>query len=304
MFKIYDGREKFYQWDLDRQLIIEDPSVTEVHFTNRATNDAYVCETYVEDGKTLVNVPNILLQTNWRIQAYAYDGKHTKHDICYEVVSRSKPVDYVYTETEVLSYENLANEIEQLREEMQQQEVLTEEQIANINMIPIISDTASDANIMAIDNQQAINEMDMELYTIANDVNVLFNDMYLKQDVTNVIHMYDRTDYVFNFAYTNNYDERLMDDNTSSISFVFGNGVYNDGYVSGISFVSGATPTRIDYTDSGILNWVGTDCSNVDGYSIFKPEPNKHYDIVFYFNSRQFVGLVNGYVPSLGNVVA
>lgn len=103
MFKIYDGREYFYQWDVDRKLIIEDPDVKEVHFTNRATNDAYVCLTYAEDGKTLVNVPNILLQTNWRIQAYAYDGKHTKHDKCYEVKSRSKPNDYIYTETEVVT---------------------------------------------------------------------------------------------------------------------------------------------------------------------------------------------------------
>ena len=105
MFYIEDGRDKFYQWDLDRRLVIEDETVTEVHFTNRATNDAYVCKTYVEDGKTLVNVPNILLQTNWRIQAYAYDGSHTKHDKCYEVVNRSKPTDYVYTETEVLTWE-------------------------------------------------------------------------------------------------------------------------------------------------------------------------------------------------------
>ena len=104
MFKIYDGREYFYQWDLDRKLIVEDLEVREVHFTNRATNDAYVCETYVEDGKTLVNVPNILLQTNWRIQAYAYDGKHTKHEKCYEVKSRSKPNDYAYTETEILNW--------------------------------------------------------------------------------------------------------------------------------------------------------------------------------------------------------
>lgn len=112
MFKIYDGREKFYQWDIDRQLIVEDPSITEVHFTNRATNDAYVCETYVEDGITLVNVPNILLQANWRIQAYAYDGKHTKHDVCYEVISRSKPDDYMYTETEIKTWNGLEQKVE------------------------------------------------------------------------------------------------------------------------------------------------------------------------------------------------
>ena len=107
MFKIYDGREHFYQWDLDRKLIVEDPSINEVHFCNRTDNCSLVCETYVEDGITLVNVPNIILQTDWKIHVYAYDGKHTKHDECYEVKSRTKPADYVYTETEVKEWERV-----------------------------------------------------------------------------------------------------------------------------------------------------------------------------------------------------
>ena len=111
MFKIYDGREKFYQWDLDRKLIVEDASVTEVHFCNRTDSCSLVCETYVEDGLTLANVPNVLLTTDWKIHVYAYDGKHTKHEACYEVVSRTKPSDYIYTETEVKRYEDYENRI-------------------------------------------------------------------------------------------------------------------------------------------------------------------------------------------------
>ena len=49
-----------------------------------------------------------------------------------------------------------------------------------------------------------------------------------------------------------------------------------------------------------------------DGLSIFQPSPNTHYDIVFYFNGTQFIGLVNGFVSSIewqgalstGNVVS
>lgn len=116
MFIILDGRDKFYQWDIDRRLVLEDPTVTEVHFCNRTDNCSLVCETYVEDGLTLVNVPNVLLTTDWKIHVYAYDGKHTKHETCYEVVSRTKPSDYVYTETEVKRYEDLENRIEALEE--------------------------------------------------------------------------------------------------------------------------------------------------------------------------------------------
>lgn len=110
------------------------------------------------------------------------------------------------------------------------------------------------------------------------------------------------TAYIFEFSNTYNNEVRLSE--VSSISFTFGNGEYKQDYISGLSFDSGATPTAIDYTDSGILNWVGTDCTTADGLSIFQPSANTHYDIVFYFNGVQFIGLVNGFVPATGNVVS
>ena len=114
MFKIYDGREHFYQWDADRKLIVEDPSIVEVHFCNRTDNCSLVCETYVEDGVTLVNVPNILLQTNWCIRVYAFDGKHTKHEERYDVIARTKPADYIYTETELKNYRELEERLDEI----------------------------------------------------------------------------------------------------------------------------------------------------------------------------------------------
>lgn len=112
MFKIYDGREHFYQWDTNVKLIVEDPSIIEVHFCNRTDDCSLVCETYVEDGLTLVNVPNILLQTDWKIRVYAYDGSLTKHDECYEVKSRTKPADYAYEETEVLTWHTISEKVD------------------------------------------------------------------------------------------------------------------------------------------------------------------------------------------------
>lgn len=106
MFYIEDGREYFYQWDADRRLVVEDPSIKEVHFCNRTGDCSLVCETYVDEGVTVANVPNILLQTDWKIRVYAYDGKHTKHDDCFEVKGRTKPADYIYTETEVITVES------------------------------------------------------------------------------------------------------------------------------------------------------------------------------------------------------
>ena len=107
MFQLTDGRSCFYQWDVDRKLIVNDSSITEVHFCNRTDDCSLVCEVYEEDGKRVVNVPNILLQNDWRINVYGYDKNYTKHYDCFEVKRRSKPADYVYTETEIKNWSDL-----------------------------------------------------------------------------------------------------------------------------------------------------------------------------------------------------
>lgn len=116
MFKIYDGRDHFYQWDLDRKLIVEDAEITQVHFCNRTEECSLVCETYTEDGLNIVNVPNILLQDNWRINVYAYDRNYTKFSEVFDVMKRSKPESYVYTETEVLNYNTLLDKMNGIEE--------------------------------------------------------------------------------------------------------------------------------------------------------------------------------------------
>lgn len=112
MFKINDGREHFYQWDLNRKLEVKDASIKEVHFCNRTDDCSLVVE--VVDG--VANVPNILLQDNFRINVYGYDGEATKHSATFAVKARSKPADYVYTETEVKSWEVYGERIAALEE--------------------------------------------------------------------------------------------------------------------------------------------------------------------------------------------
>lgn len=119
MFKIYDGREAFYQWDVDRKIVVEDRSITQVHFCNRTDECALICECYEHDGKWVADVPNILLQDNWRIRVYAFDGCATRHDEKYDVKPRSKPDTYVYTETEVLSYETIAKRMDAIETDIE-----------------------------------------------------------------------------------------------------------------------------------------------------------------------------------------
>lgn len=110
MFRIADGREHFYQWDLDRQIIVEDNTITEVHFCNRTDDCSLVVE--VVDG--LANVPNVILQKSFDIRVFGYDGKATRYDEAFKVKARTKPTDYVYTETEVKSYEYLDKRIDEI----------------------------------------------------------------------------------------------------------------------------------------------------------------------------------------------
>ena len=101
IFEIADGRSNFYQWDLNRQLKVNDSSITEVHFSNRLNDYSLVVK--VVDGKA--NVPNILLQNSFDIIAFAYDGEATRYDVVFEVKAKTRPSDYVYTEEQEYTIE-------------------------------------------------------------------------------------------------------------------------------------------------------------------------------------------------------
>jgi hypothetical protein len=116
MFSIYDGRESFFQWDLNRKLIIEDASITEVHFCNGTEDCALVVEVFDEDGARVCNVPNIILQDIWKVKVYAFDGEATRHSAIFKVEARNKPADYVYTETEIKRWEEFEGRIKALED--------------------------------------------------------------------------------------------------------------------------------------------------------------------------------------------
>lgn len=107
MFKILDDNKVFYQWDKNRKLIIEDENIKEVHFCNRTDDIALMCEVYEKNGLRLVDVPNKLLTDKWDIKVYASDGDNTRYYDTIKVIERKKPSDYVYEETEVLTYRKL-----------------------------------------------------------------------------------------------------------------------------------------------------------------------------------------------------
>lgn len=115
MFKILDGRDELFQWDINRQIIVSDASIDAVHYSNRTDDSALVVEVKEENGLRVADIPNILLQESWDINVYGYcDGYYTKQAARIKVNPRTKPESYVYTETEVLNYNTVMEKIDRV----------------------------------------------------------------------------------------------------------------------------------------------------------------------------------------------
>lgn len=107
--------EFLYQWDIDRKVIITGAALDqEVHFATKDLDEALVVKPKEENGSLTCNIPNILLQDSKDIIIYLYDGHKTFFSKTYKIIARKKPADYVYNETEILTYEKLAKELKEM----------------------------------------------------------------------------------------------------------------------------------------------------------------------------------------------
>lgn len=109
----------FWQWDTGQKLVVDNRDCGEVHFDNGTTDKALVVQIKSDkDGNRVAEVPNILLQMAKPLKAYLFqeteNGAMTSTLYPFQVLARAKPEDYVYTETEILSYSNLARRINEL----------------------------------------------------------------------------------------------------------------------------------------------------------------------------------------------
>ena len=116
MIRISVIDDPLYQWDRGRRVRIctgKDESIDSVHY-----NNGMVAEVTAEDGCVTAPIPNMLLQTAQNITVYAVvvsaDGTRTLHDSTFQVRAKQKPDDYVYTETEIKTWENHEERIKAL----------------------------------------------------------------------------------------------------------------------------------------------------------------------------------------------
>lgn len=103
------------QWDSNQRIRISGidvEHVTNVHFCHTNSTDALVVIPEKSDKEIIVNVPNILLQVPKPIVVHIFQdsdifGQRTIASKRINVAPRAKPCDYIYAETEVLSYREL-----------------------------------------------------------------------------------------------------------------------------------------------------------------------------------------------------
>ncbi len=142
-----DGRGELYQWDTGRTLTVDDATVTQVHFQNRAYGRTIDVD--VKDGTAII--PDELLQKAGELRVFAFvtsdDGNYTKVERRFDVTRRNKPNDYMYTPTEQKSLEGLQNQIGNLSDL---------ETNAKDNLVAAINEAnKSEANVTTLDNPGA-----------------------------------------------------------------------------------------------------------------------------------------------------
>ena len=113
MLTLNDGRKELYQWDTGRTATV-DIDCDVVHFANLKYGESLAVE--VKEGK--VAIPNKLLMSGEPIYCWAFvkdeGGAYTKKEQTFVVAKRAKPSDYVYTETETLTWKSLDERITEL----------------------------------------------------------------------------------------------------------------------------------------------------------------------------------------------
>lgn len=160
------------------------------------------------------------------------------------------------------------------------------------------------------------NNFDVILYRFANisqvansdfEGNIIHNTYATKEELSSysqkptIITDNTSTTYDVEFLGSTNKIIRLTSA-LSELNLIFNNGEYNPDLLINLVFTSGETAThiipQISFPNTGIINWIGTDCALSEGKSIFTPSANTRYDIVFSFDGSQLVGYVCGYTPA------
>ena len=140
-FEVIGGRQ-LYQWDTDRSIevrLCDGETINEVHYAHAEDDIAPVVKVQDYDGRMFADIPNILLQRFGTLKVWAVvyteDGRQTLRNAYLSVRARAKPDDYVYTETEIMDYRKVAEDLAAVAEDLQTAKAELKEDVAAVAMI-------------------------------------------------------------------------------------------------------------------------------------------------------------------------
>lgn len=138
IFKIFDGRTNFWQWDTKQKLIVLDERITEVRFSNRNMEHSKRRIVYTENGLRVCNVPDLLLQLPKNLIAYACikqeDGSSSiVKAVKFAVARQPIPSDYICEQDAVV--EDIMTRLELLEQTLREIENGTQEMKKFENMV-------------------------------------------------------------------------------------------------------------------------------------------------------------------------
>lgn len=162
LLELYGNKPHLYQWDINQKVIIDDAIVTQVHYDN-GTGTVFICEPYEYNGVTVADVPNVLLHTYLAIKVYAVCDECVRYERVIQVERRTKPSDYVYTETEVFKYETLEKRVEEIEKNGVNEELVSNAVKDYLNENPVrINDilTTDETLTLTADGTLSVNTTD------------------------------------------------------------------------------------------------------------------------------------------------
>lgn len=137
-------------------MVIPRPGTTveEVHCHNKTTDDAVTLIIDSSYDTVTCKIPDTFLTTSNDLVFYAVmkddTGKYTTEKALFKVIKRPKPSDYVYTDDDVKTWDQLSDRIKEIEEELEDLS-LQEKDLTDYDAIKLATDLGLVELIMSHD---------------------------------------------------------------------------------------------------------------------------------------------------------
>lgn len=170
--KLENGQLYCWQWEINQRLIIDTLEGYEIENLSckmgilKDKIGIVEVEIYKENEIIFLNIPDILLQYEGLIEVWIQTNLEfssiTLAHWRFRVKKREKPEDYIYTDTDVLTWQELDKRITVLEENSSTLpgdiQITTDDEIiemlAQVDMLPVVTD--EDGSILADENENIL----------------------------------------------------------------------------------------------------------------------------------------------------